>query len=93
MQHVQVEVKKASKMPVMAAHPVLCQYRVYSAYKEIGFLDGWKMIHVNKSSEIFDEFVLQMDREMADGGRQFGVPSAYRYVFLSYRPYCGKERF
>tara|TARA_R110000868_G_scaffold9394_6_gene46942 strand:- start:3439 stop:3720 length:282 start_codon:yes stop_codon:yes gene_type:complete len=75
------------------AQMVLCFYRVYSAYKQYGSIDGAKMIHVNKSSEILDEFTLQMDIDLKIGEKALGIPEPSRYVLLGYRPFCGEKRF
>jgi hypothetical protein len=74
-------------------HLVLCFYRVYSAYKEFGTVEGAKMIQVNRSSDILSEFNLQMELDLKRGEKVFGIPEPSSYVLLGYRPYCGEERF
>jgi hypothetical protein len=62
--------------------PVLCAYRVWSAYKDIGYIDGAKMIHVKDVKDIPREFQIEMEKMMQRGVRALGINSPSRALLL-----------
>lgn len=68
--------------PKQATIPVLCFYRVWSAFESLGFADGAKMIHVKDVKDIARELRLQMTHEMKRGHKFLGVKYPSRWIHL-----------
>ncbi len=63
-----------------ATIPILCFYRVWSAYKDLGFVDGAKMIHVSRAEDVPLEFEVQMDKEARRGAKFLAIDSPCRWI-------------
>lgn len=68
---------------VVATIPVLCLYRVWSAYDDLGHVDGAKMIHVKDVKDIPLEFHVQITHEMKRGHRFLGIEHPSRWILKS----------
>jgi hypothetical protein len=66
--------------PIPTTLPVLCFYRVWSAYKALGSVDGAKMIHVKSVKDIPLEFHVQITAEMKRGHKFLGIEYPSRWI-------------
>lgn len=72
---------------------ILCGYRVWSAYKHWGHVDGAVMLQVNKPSEIRDAFEARMWELAKIGEKFFGIQVPNRWVLTWFLPYGEVDKF